>query len=296
MRQGPECRVLRLKDIRRATNEFAIDNLISEGTFWKSYHGYFSRGRFKGNFLVKRINKELAADVESYMFKLEVKDLADCNRHINIISLLGYCVEKNENIMVYRLRSNGLLYDYLYNDQHNAPRLTELQRLDVCLGVAHGLSYLHMKDILHGNLTANNIFLDHNMVPRISDMDLAFGIHHIHGTEGYPAPECYEPGYKPTKQADVYAFGILLLEVLCEKPSWKCLVMLALEFAVKRELPRSGGHELVEVSLSEECLRACDKRPSMNQVVGELELALKLQMDYENGKANSQQVGCQLYH
>ncbi|XP_071740524.1 LRR receptor-like serine/threonine-protein kinase FEI 1 [Rutidosis leptorrhynchoides] len=115
----------------------------------------------------------------------------------------------------------------------------------------HRLSYLHRKNIIHRNLAAIKIFLDLDLVPRISGMDLAFRryldnfsdlfMHYDHvftSTEGYRAPECYEPNYEPSEEADVYAFGILLLEMLCEKPPWKSLVMLALEFSLKGELPK----------------------------------------------------------
>ncbi|XP_071737008.1 uncharacterized protein [Rutidosis leptorrhynchoides] len=299
----------RLDEIQRATNGFSIDNLLEESTCWKSYRGYLYAERYNGDIFVKRISKELI-ELGSYDFKQELAVLASCY-HVNVISLLGYCNEENENIIVYKFMPNGLLYHYLYNNQHVSPRLSVKQCLDICIGVARGLSYLHTKNIIHGNLATMNIFLDHDLVPSISGMDKAVTVHHIkakyimdlkQGTEGYLAPECYEPGYKPSKQCDVYAFGILLLEVLCDKPLWKSLIMLALEFAMKGELPRIR-HEPVEISIFEKCLRACenlirecldvdpDKRPSMKQAVDELELALKLQKNYKNCNAISQQVG-----
>ncbi|XP_071737001.1 uncharacterized protein [Rutidosis leptorrhynchoides] len=306
-----------LEDIKRATNGFAVDNLLGEGTFWKSYHGYFYKKRYKGDVFVKRISKKLI-DLGSYNFNQEVQLLARCD-HVNIISLLGYCDEDNEKIIVYKFMPNGMLYDYLYNNQDNAPRLTNnqdnapqltiKQRLDICIGVAHGLCYLHKENIIHGNLATYKIFLDHDLVPGISGMDMALPIHSnnfsnriVHYKhEGYPAPECYNPEYKPSQKVDVYAFGILLLEVLCEKPPWMSLVMLALEFAMKGEL-LMVSHNPVEISTHEKCLRACEnlirecldvnpnKRPSMKQVVDRLELALKLRKNFQNDKAKRQQL------
>lgn len=125
------------------------------------------------------------------------------------------------------------------------------------------------------------------------------------GTEGYVAPECYEPDYQPGPKADVYAFAMLLLELLCEKPPWKSMVMLALEFAMKGVLPRFR-HEHLEINISRECSRACEnllrdcldfdpsKRPAMHQVLDELRLALRLEEYYQNGKDNRLQVGSKL--
>lgn len=117
------------------------------------------------------------------------------------------------------------------------------------------------------------------------------------------APECYEPNCKVSRKADVYSLGIILLEVLCERPAWKRLVLLAVPFIKNRELAKFTPKH-VENNISPECQRACgilikdcldfdpDKRPSIDQVVDELELALTLQTQKGDakGQAISQEV------
>ncbi|XP_071687121.1 probable serine/threonine-protein kinase PBL22 [Rutidosis leptorrhynchoides] len=293
-----------------ATEDFSMNNLLGEGAFSKSYRGNISISSYNGAVFVKRINKEF--DHENPPFKHVVELLAGCN-HVNVIKAIGYCDEANEKIIVYNFMPNGSLYDYLYNDQRHTCCLSVKQRLNICIGVAEGFAYLHKRDIIHCNLSSDNIFLDHELVPSISGFDLSMTRStspysspllkdYKQGNEGYLAPECYEPNYEPDQKADVYAFGMFLLEMLCKKPPWKKLATLALEFSMKGQLPRTGKGCS---GACEECSGACvnlirdcldidsGKRPSMLQVVDELKLALRLQEYYRNGKTKCQQ-SCEL--
>lgn len=116
------------------------------------------------------------------------------------------------------------------------------------------------------------------------------------GTEYYLAPECYDSNYKVSRKADVYAFGVVLLELLCERPPWHNLVTYALPYVLRGELPRFTP-KYVETNIYSRCSRACEnlirecldndpfKRPFMNQVVYKLELAMKLQKQHSKGPA-----------
>ncbi|XP_071736084.1 receptor-like protein kinase FERONIA [Rutidosis leptorrhynchoides] len=144
-------------------------------------------------------------------------------------------------------------------------------------------------DCLHSNS---------EVTPRLSveqRLEICLGV--AKGTEEYNiAPECYEPIYKVSRKAEVYAFGVVLLEVLCERPAWERLVMLALPYIWRRQLP-DFTPEYVATNISLGCSRVCvyvikdcldnnpDNRPTINQVVNNLKSALKLQK--QERQANS---------
>ncbi|KAI6668424.1 hypothetical protein NL676_013546 [Syzygium grande] len=144
-------------------------------------------------------------------------------RHRNIVSLLGYCRRKGELLLVYDYMPNGSLDKYLYNQ----PKVTLdwRQRFNVIKGVASGLLYLHEgweQVVIHRDIKASNILLDADLNGRLGDFGLArlydHGTDpkttHVVGTFGYLAPEHTRTG-KVTRNTDVYAFGVFLIEVAC---------------------------------------------------------------------------------
>ncbi|KAL8265826.1 hypothetical protein R6Q59_003170 [Mikania micrantha] len=308
-RPSSSCYIFSLDDIKTATNDFANKNSLGEGGFGKVY-----RGNIAGQpVAVKRMTSISEEGIMS--FHKEIDLLTACDQ-VNIISLVGYCDEKDDKILVYEFMPKGSLYDYLYEHKDRTPRLTVEQRLEICLGVAQGLSYLHFGidfNIIHSDLKTDNILLDDDLVPKIADFGLSRTrdagpsasqqvTNNVKGTPNYIAPECYEPDYKVSRKADVYAFGVILLEVLCERPSWKRLVQLALPYVMRGELEMFTP-EYVESNISPECVRACenlirdclendaDKRPMIDEVVDRLQVAIKLQ----NQSANDPQtVGTEL--
>ncbi|XP_071740707.1 receptor-like protein kinase FERONIA [Rutidosis leptorrhynchoides] len=296
-----------LEEIKRATNGFSDQNILGEGAFGKVFRGNISGTTYDGLVAVKRLNEcSKQGQVE---FQKEIELLSACN-HPNIISLIGCCNEGSEKIIVYDFMKKGSLYDCVYIHKEQAPRLSVEQRLEICIGVAKGISYLHygsQNNIIHSDLKTDNILLDADLVPKISDFGLSrtrvagpsssdVVTNTTKGTEGYIAPECYEPNYKVSRKADVYAFGVVLLEVLCERPPWERLLMLALPYIWRREFPKIAP-EYVTMNISPGCSRVCvyilkdcldnnpDNRPTINQVVDNLESASKLQK--QESQANS---------
>ncbi|XP_071687128.1 receptor-like protein kinase FERONIA [Rutidosis leptorrhynchoides] len=280
-------------EIKRATNNFSDQNCLKQGRHGKVYFGNICDNGYNGVVIVKRYDKEKVSSI--HMLRKEIDVLSPIH-HDNINSIVGYSDEKDEKILVYEFMSNGSLHDYLFKDKNDQTRwLTVENRLAICIGIAKGLNYLHVdNNIIHGCVNSDNIFLDANLVAKISDFPLIRSLvggslsipQQITGANGYLAPECYEHNYQLSKEADVYAFGVVLLEVLCEKPAWKSLIVLALPFTMKRELPLCTP-EQVKTNISPKCSSACtnlimdcldidpNKRPSMATVIDKLLLALE---------------------
>nr|GEX42861.1 receptor-like protein kinase HERK 1 [Tanacetum cinerariifolium] len=145
-------------------------------------------------------------------------------RHKNLVSLVGFCDEDEEKIIVYEYEFNGSLEKHLSSNT-----LTWGQRLKICIGVARGLEYLHnplgiQQRVLHRDLKSANILLGHFWEAKISDFGLSkigpanqeftFLVSNVVGTLRYCDPPYAETGTL-TKESDVYSFGVVLCEILC---------------------------------------------------------------------------------
>ncbi|KAJ1382344.1 Serine-threonine/tyrosine-protein kinase, catalytic domain [Sesbania bispinosa] len=210
----------------------------------KSFHTWLSiggegpchvyKGHLKsiGDVAIKHFKtRSLAAEIE---FRVEVKILCQL-RHPNIIPLIGFCEHKNKKFTVYDYISNGSLYDCLHGT--NAIPISWKQRLQICIGVARGLHYLHSGTklpILHRAVKSKNILLDKNLVPRVADFGLCKKQPQGESTPKPPRielrenfevsmeymdPEFYLTG-RLSERSDVYSFGVVLLEVLCRKEAY----------------------------------------------------------------------------
>ncbi|AES97210.1 feronia receptor-like kinase [Medicago truncatula] len=198
------CCQFSLKEIKVATNDFNEALLIGTGGFGTVYKGSFDDG---ASFVaIKQIH------------------LLSRVRHNNLVSLLGYCNEDDEMILVYDFMSNGSLYDHLHSKQKDQqqPHLSWIQRLEICIGVARGLHYLHTgtkHTIIHRDIKTTNILLDHNWIAKISDFGLSkesytsLGTTVVKGSTGYLDPEYYQRCML-TEKSDLYSLGVVLLEVL----------------------------------------------------------------------------------
>ncbi|AES97207.1 putative protein kinase RLK-Pelle-CrRLK1L-1 family [Medicago truncatula] len=213
------CCQFSLKEIKVATNDFNEALLIGTGGFGTVYKGSFDDG---ASFVaIKRA--DLMSEQGVIEFETEIHLLSRV-RHNNLVSLLGYCNEDDEMILVYDFMSNGSLYDHLHSkqkDQHQ-PHLSWIQRLEICIGVARGLHYLHTGTkhrIIHRDIKTTNILLDHNWIAKISDFGLSkesytsLGTTVVKGSTGYLDPEYYQRCML-TEKSDLYSLGVVLLEVL----------------------------------------------------------------------------------
>ncbi|KAJ8900030.1 hypothetical protein K2173_024144 [Erythroxylum novogranatense] len=209
-------------ELQLATNSFSEENLLGEGSLGSVYKAEFPDGKILA---VKNINTVSLSFYEEEQF-LDVIWTLSRLRHPNIIPLKGYCVEHGEHLLVYEYIKNLPLDAVLHGKGHKP--LSWISRLNIALGVATGLDYLHSRfspPVAHGNIKAANILLDKEFIPCLCDCGLwilkplTSNSVKVKASEiaisnsGYVAPDHGNPGADNTK-ADIYAFGVLLLELL----------------------------------------------------------------------------------
>ncbi|WOL19063.1 putative receptor-like protein kinase [Canna indica] len=204
------------ESIETATNKFSEGNILGEGGFSHVY-----KASFHGDVSAAVKKLDGSGQDRDREFDNEI-DLLGKIRHPNIVSLLGYCVRGETRILVYELMQNGSLETQLHGPSHGSA-LTWYIRMKIALDIARGLEYLHEHcnpPVIHRDIKSSNILLDSDFNAKIADFGLAvIGRNHnkgglkLSGTLGYVAPEYILDG-KLTEKSDVYAFGVVLLELL----------------------------------------------------------------------------------
>ncbi|XP_068340983.1 receptor-like protein kinase FERONIA [Pyrus communis] len=297
------CRRFTLAEISAATQCFDQTLFIGKGAFGTVYKG---RIKVDGDedridvVAIKRFSEDSIQGMPA--FRAEVQLLCQL-RHPNLIPLIGFCEANGERIIVYDYMPNGKLSDYLFNPSNIKNKdpfpLTWKQRLKICIGVARAIHYLHAgvkHAIINRNVSCHSILLDHNLVPKLS----SFGLSkmgppalsnalikmnsNLTGTFGYVDPEYLDSG-NVTEKSDVYSFGVVLLEVLCAKS----ILILSNERPDSSEIFPDLIDPFLKGKVAPECLkkfmnitvrclrRTGAERPTMGEVLVELECALELQ-------------------
>ncbi|KAL0806922.1 hypothetical protein Bca101_099414 [Brassica carinata] len=218
-----ELPLMEFEALAMATNRFSVANMLGQGGFGIVYKGMLPDGK---EIAVKRLSKMSLQGTNE--FKNEVRLIARL-QHINLVRLLGCCVDKGEKMLIYEYLENLSLDSHLF-DKIRRSNLSWQKRFDITNGIARGLLYLHQDSrfrIIHRDLKASNVLLDKNMTPKISDFGMAriFGrdetkanTRKVVGTYGYMAPEYAMDGIFSMK-SDVFSFGVLLLEIITGKRS-----------------------------------------------------------------------------
>ncbi|KAL5772661.1 hypothetical protein ACOSQ2_012585 [Xanthoceras sorbifolium] len=216
-----ELTLFELSTVITATDYFSSANKLGRGGFGPVYKGRLPNGK---EIAVKRLSTNSGQGISE--FKNEVLLIAKL-QHRNLVKLLGYCIEKDEKILIYEFMPNKSL-DYFIFDQSRKLLLDWKMRFEIILEIARGILYLHQDSrlrIIHRDLKASNILLDGEMKPKISDFGTAriFGEYEtqgntkrVVGTYGYMSPEYALGGIFSTK-LDVFSFGVIVLEIISGK-------------------------------------------------------------------------------
>ncbi|XP_044488839.1 cysteine-rich receptor-like protein kinase 10 [Mangifera indica] len=210
-----------LAEIEAATNGFSIENKLGQGGYGPVYKGILPNGEV---IAAKKLSKTSTQGFEE--FKNEVMLTAKL-QHVNLVRVLGFCIDKEEQILVYEYMENKSLDFYLFDPMRRLI-LDWKKRVHIIEGITQGLLYLQEYSrltIIHRDIKASNVLLDGEMNSKISDFgmarifvkdDLEANTSHIVGTIGYVPPEYALRGIYSTK-SDVYSFGVLLLQIISGK-------------------------------------------------------------------------------
>ncbi|KAG4191241.1 hypothetical protein ERO13_A07G079425v2 [Gossypium hirsutum] len=305
------CQCFTLAEIQAVTNDFDDAFVIERGGFGNVYKGFISR--IKSEVAIKRLNS--LSQQGAREFWIEIQLLSQL-RYVNLVSLIGYCNDNNEMILIYEYMANGTLRDHLYNTKRNP--LSWKQRLKICIDAARGLDYLHsgaIHRIIHRDVKSTNILLDEQYVAKISNFGLSkmspismtnFPLTTVvKGTFGYMDPEYYKR-VRLTEKSDVYSFGVVLFEVLFTRlavdskveysqislADWgrKCVANESINESIDPFLKGKISPSCLRTfsNVAENCIHenGCETR-SMNDVANRLELALQMQ-EIEDVEQNCQ--------
>ncbi|CAO2183205.1 unnamed protein product [Urochloa humidicola] len=206
-------------DVKRMTKSFSVK--LGQGGFGAVYFGNLSDGC---QVAVKML-KDTKGDGEEFM-----NEVASISRtsHVNVVTLLGFCLQGSKRALIYEYMPNGSLERYTFGRNINSENILSWEKLfDIAIAIARGLEYLHRgcnTRIVHFDIKPHNILLDQDFCPKISDFGLAklclnkesaISIVGARGTIGYIAPEVYSKQFGTvSSKSDVYSYGMMVLEMV----------------------------------------------------------------------------------
>ncbi|XP_071719445.1 receptor-like protein kinase ANXUR2 [Rutidosis leptorrhynchoides] len=216
-----------LEDVQHATNNFSDKNVIGKGGFGKVYKGNLKTASGESmKIAARRLDRRRGQG--DFEFWTEVSVLSSL-KHKNIVTLIGFCDENGEKIIIHRHYGKGSLNMHLNNTN-----LTSLQRLEIAEGIADAINYLHRLPgesyhVIHRNINSSTILLNNKWQPKLSGFEFSIKhqkdrINQIYitkpiGTPGYIDPDTHKIG-GVTYKSDVYSMGVVFFEILCGRKAY----------------------------------------------------------------------------
>ncbi|MED6162694.1 hypothetical protein PIB30_072981 [Stylosanthes scabra] len=216
----------KFSEVKKMTNSFKVK--LGQGGFGTVYKGKLPNG---SHVAVKMLHQSKGYGEE---FINEVASICRTS-HVNVVTLLGFCLEGHKKVLIYEFMSNGSLDNFIFKKEpKNTPLLCWEKLYQISIGIARGLEYLHRGcniRILHFDIKPHNILLDESFCPKISDFGLAklcprkeshISMSETRGTIGYIAPEVFNRNFgRVSHKSDVYSFGMMLIEMVGMKENNK---------------------------------------------------------------------------
>ncbi|KAI5074297.1 hypothetical protein GOP47_0010258 [Adiantum capillus-veneris] len=277
---------------------------LGEGGFGPVYFGKLKDG---SPVAVKKLSSSSAQGIQEFLNEVDVLSRA---HHKNLVSLVGYCCEGNERCLIYEFMPKGNLDDRLHGLTSEQEPLNWTTRLRIAVGAAKGFSYLHndcSPAIIHRDVKCSNILLDKNLDAKVADFGLSkllsqSALTHIttgvKGTFGYLDPE-YAQTERLTEKSDVYAFGVILLELLtgnkaimqnsgeyvhiaqwARPPIITNVTLNILDSKLGKDIDKDSVQTVANLALHCAASKSIE-RPSFQDVLQVLEAVLKLEMKLE---------------
>nr|POE45298.1 putative leucine-rich repeat receptor-like protein kinase [Quercus suber] len=290
-------RCFSFEELKKYTNKFSEENSIGSGGYGKVYWGTLPTGQ---PIAIKRAQKESLQG--GHEFKTEIELLSRVH-HKNLVSLVGFCFEQGEQMLVYEYVSNGTLKDSLSGK--SGIKLDWMRRLKVALGAARGLAYLHElanPSIIHRDIKSTNILLDERINAKVADFGLSKPMGdnerdhvttQVKGTMGYLDPEYYMT-QQLTEKSDVYSYGVVMLELVTARMPIERgkYIVRVVQMAMDKTKVLYNLHEILDPAIGlQTSLKGLEKfvdlalrcvedsganRPAMGDVVKEIENIMQI--------------------
>ncbi|KAA0041035.1 hypothetical protein IC582_014968 [Cucumis melo] len=315
-------RAFSLQELVDATNGFSRMLKIGEGGFGSVYKGRLKPITPNGEPVVVAIKKLNQHSLQGHKEWLAEVQFLSVVSHPNLVKLLGYAAENGvrgiQRLLVYEFLPNKSLEHHLF--QRMSPTLPWKQRLEIIIGAAQGLAYLHgglEAQVIYRDFKSSNVLLDENFKPKLSDFGLAregpSGDHsHVStavvGTHGYAAPEYIETG-RLKSQCDVWSFGVVLYELLTGRraldrnrpmgeqkllqwvrqfPVDSSMFTMLIDPRLRNQYSLSSAREVAK--LADRCLnKNAMSRPAMTEVVESLQKALLMTEEKTSSSSSKNQ-------
>ncbi|OAY69250.1 Receptor-like protein kinase THESEUS 1, partial [Ananas comosus] len=294
-------RCFSLSELEKATKKFSEECLIGSGAFGTVYKGVFDEAC---TLAVKRLHADLYESVDEFRNEIELLSRV---QHENLVTLVGYCEEAGQKILVYEYVLHGSLLEYIVGRRGKI--LTWKERVNIAIGAGKGIAYLHegvRPSIIHRDIKPSNILVGDGFEAKVSDFGLVKSgptgdeshvTSQIKGTPGYLDP-AYCSSSHMTTYSDVYSFGVMLLQLVAARPAvvtsgphsqrhivdWarpslqKGTVEEILDANLLLDLEPCNMEMMLKIGqLGLKCVAKEPRdRPTMSQVVGELEEGMQL--------------------